>query len=195
MAYPASYQLIMLLVVKRRKMSISYRSRIGLREIAAMEPHTILWDLVPRGFCARRQFSDVITYSVYFRTRDGRQRFYKIGRHGVFTPTQAREAAKEVLRNVAVGKDPGAELKAPRATVLRSLTCAMNMSSAPTAKRPQHVKERRQPDRHAHQAKAWEAKGRIGDERKWSKTFMHEPVAGKRPSASRVCSEPFLPLL
>ena len=76
-----------------------------------MEPHTILWDLDPRGFCARRQFSNVITYSVYFRTRDGQQRFYKIGRHGVFTPTQAREVAREVLRNVAVGKDPGAELK------------------------------------------------------------------------------------
>jgi integrase len=85
-----------------------------MREVAAMEPHTILWDLDPRGFCARRQFSDVITYSVFFRTRDGQQRFYKIGRHGVFTPTQAREVAREVLRNVAVGKDPGAELQALR---------------------------------------------------------------------------------
>jgi hypothetical protein len=96
------------------QMGTSYRLRIGLREVAAMQPHTILWDLDPRGFCARRQFSDVITYSVFFRTRDGQQRFYKIGRHGVFTPTQAREVAREVLRNVAVGKDPGAELKALR---------------------------------------------------------------------------------
>jgi site-specific recombinase XerD len=85
-----------------------------MREVVAMQPHTILWDQEIRGFCARRQFSDVITYSVYFRTRDGQQRLYKIGRHGVFTPTQAREVAKEVLRNVAVGKDPGAELKALR---------------------------------------------------------------------------------
>ena len=80
-----------------------------------MQPHTIcLWDLETRGFCARRQFSDVITYSVYFRMRDGQQRFYKIGRHGVFTPTLARNEAKQVLRNVAVGKDPAAELKALR---------------------------------------------------------------------------------
>jgi integrase len=71
-------------------------------------------DLETRGFCARRQFSDVITYSVYFRMRDGQQRFYKIGRHGVFTSTLARNEAKHVLRNVAVGKDPGAELKALR---------------------------------------------------------------------------------
>jgi integrase len=95
-------------------MGTNYRVRIGVREVVAMQPHTILWDQEIRGFCARRQFSDVITYSVYFRTRDGQQRLYKIGRHGVFTPTQAREVAKEVLRNVAVGKDPGAELKALR---------------------------------------------------------------------------------
>jgi integrase len=95
-------------------MGTNYRVRIGVREVVAMQPHTILWDQEIRGFCARRQFSGVITYSVYFRTRDGQQRLYKIGRHGVFTPTQAREVAKEVLRNVAVGKDPGAELKALR---------------------------------------------------------------------------------
>ena len=85
-----------------------------MREVAAMQPHTILWDIDPRGFCARRQFSDAVTYSVYFRSRDGRQRFYKIGRHGVFTPTQARDAAREVLRSVALGKDPAGELKALR---------------------------------------------------------------------------------
>jgi site-specific recombinase XerD len=95
-------------------MGTSYRLRIGLREIAALQPHSILWDMETHGFCARRQFSDVITYSVYFRTRDGQQRLYKIGRHGVFTPTQARNEAKQVLRNVAVGKDPAAELKALR---------------------------------------------------------------------------------
>ena len=45
-----------------------------MREIAAMEPHTILWDVEVRGFCARKQFSDVITYSVSCRTRDGQKR-------------------------------------------------------------------------------------------------------------------------
>jgi integrase len=87
------------------------RVKIGLREIAAMQPHTILWDSKLSGFCARRQFSDVITYSVYFRTREGQQRFYRIGRHGAFTPALARSEAAQVLRNVAVGKDPSAELK------------------------------------------------------------------------------------
>jgi Arm DNA-binding domain len=57
------------------------------------------------GFAARRQFSDVVTYSVVFRTYEGIQRWMKIGRHGVFTPDQARQEAARVLREVALGKD------------------------------------------------------------------------------------------
>jgi len=45
-------------------MGNSYRVRIGLREIQAMEPNTILWDLEVKGFVARRQFSEVVTFSV-----------------------------------------------------------------------------------------------------------------------------------
>jgi integrase len=115
-------------------MGTSYRLRIGLREVAALQPHTILWDLETRGFCARRQFSDVITYSVYFRTRDGQQRLYKIGRHGVFTPTQARNEAKQVLRNVAVGKDPGAELKALRSAPTVEWLCDEYVSDMQSGK-------------------------------------------------------------
>ena len=115
-------------------MGTSYRLRIGLREIAALQPHTILWDLETRGFCARRQFSDVITYSVYFRTRDGQQRLYKIGRHGVFTPTQARNEAKQVLRNVATGKDPGAELKALRSAPTVEWLCDEYVSDMQSGK-------------------------------------------------------------
>ena len=115
-------------------MGTSYQLRIGLREIAALQPHTILWDLETRGFCARRQFSNVITYSVYFRTRDGQQRFYKIGRHGVFTPTQARDEAKQVLRNVAVGKDPAAELKALRSAPTVEWLCDEYVSDMQSGK-------------------------------------------------------------
>jgi hypothetical protein len=48
-------------------MGTSFRLRIGLREITAMEPNTILWDREVRGFVARRQFSDLITFSVVYR--------------------------------------------------------------------------------------------------------------------------------
>jgi hypothetical protein len=53
-----------------RKMGTSYRVRIGLREIQAMQPNTILWDQEVRGFVARRQFSDIVTFSVVYRTRE-----------------------------------------------------------------------------------------------------------------------------
>jgi hypothetical protein len=42
----------------QQEMGNSYRVRIGLREIQAMQPNTILWDFEVNGFVARRQFWD-----------------------------------------------------------------------------------------------------------------------------------------
>jgi hypothetical protein len=72
-------------------MGTSYKLRIGLQEIAAIESNTILWDQEVRGFCARRQFSNVVTYSVIYRTREGSQHWFKIGRHPILTPSVARQ--------------------------------------------------------------------------------------------------------
>ena len=80
--------------------------KITQRSIAALQPNSILWDREVRGFLARRQFSDVITYSIFFRTYDGTQRWMKIGRHPIFTPTQARHEAIRLLREVSLGNDP-----------------------------------------------------------------------------------------
>jgi hypothetical protein len=73
------------------KMGNSYRVRIGLREIAAMQPNTILWDLEVRGFVARRQFSDIVTFSVVYRTKV--QRWQKLERFPILTPHLARQEA------------------------------------------------------------------------------------------------------
>ena len=76
------------------------RVRIGLRELAAQPPGPfVLWgsgDGSVKGFCARRQFSNVITYSVIYRTKEGQQRWFKFGHHGVWTPTQARESVRQI---------------------------------------------------------------------------------------------------
>ena len=88
--------------------------KITSKAIAAMEPHTILWDREVRGFNARRQFSDVISYSVVFRTQDQTQRWMKLGRHPILTPHLARKRAIEVLRDVTLGKDPAGERQALR---------------------------------------------------------------------------------
>jgi integrase len=91
------------------------KGKIGHREIAAMPPGPFLmWDSEIRGFNVRRQFSSAITYSVIYRAQDGRQHWLKIGRHGIWTPTLAREKAKSILLAVDMGQDPSAERHALR---------------------------------------------------------------------------------
>jgi integrase len=96
------------------KMGTSFRLRIGLREVTAMEPNTILWDREVRGFVARRQFSDLITFSVVYRTREGVQRWHKLARYPILTPNLARQEAIKVLRAKALGQDPAGERMALR---------------------------------------------------------------------------------
>lgn len=85
------------------------RSKINGKAIARMQPQTTLWDAEVRGFCARRQLSEVVTYSVIYSNCEGKQRWYKVGRHPIFSPDLARKEAIRVLRDVALGKDPSAE--------------------------------------------------------------------------------------
>jgi integrase len=106
---------VMKRIAKGAQQVASIKGKIGLREIAAMPPGPFLmWDTEIRGFNVRRQFSRAITYSVIYRANDGRQHWLKIGRHGVWTPTLAREKAKSVLLAVDMGKDPSAERHALR---------------------------------------------------------------------------------
>jgi integrase len=95
-------------------MGTSYRVRIGIREIQGMEPNTILWDLEVKGFVARRQFSDIVTFSVVYRTRDNVQRWQKLARFPILTPHLARQEAIRILRAKALGQDPAGERMALR---------------------------------------------------------------------------------
>jgi integrase len=95
-------------------MGHSYRVRIGLREITAMEPHTILWDQEVKGFVARRQHSDIVTFSVVYRTLEGTQRWQKLARFPILTPHLARQEAIKILRAKALGQDPAGERMALR---------------------------------------------------------------------------------
>jgi hypothetical protein len=83
------------------------RKRIGLREVRAIGPGGEIWDAAIPGFGARRQKSAAISYVLMYRTREGRQRRYTIGRHGApWTPDSAREEALRLLGEVAKGADP-----------------------------------------------------------------------------------------
>jgi integrase len=86
------------------------KTRIGLKNVRALGPNEMLWDEVVTGFGARRQKGPGVTYFVYYRTRDSRQRWYTIGRHGSpYTPDTARLEALKILGEVAKGTDPASD--------------------------------------------------------------------------------------
>jgi hypothetical protein len=106
-----------------RSVGNSYRARIGLKEIAAMQPNTILWDQEVRGFVARRQHSDIITFSVVYRTKENVQRWQKLERFPILTPHLARQEAIRVLRAKALGQDPAGDKMALRTGISVAELC------------------------------------------------------------------------
>ena len=106
------------------------RTRIGLREIRALGPGEIIWDAMVRGFHARRQRGTAVTYTVLYRTKDGRQRWHKIGRHGApWTPEKAREQAWR-FSGSADGADPAAEKRATRKATTVAELCDAYLADA-----------------------------------------------------------------
>jgi hypothetical protein len=84
------------------------KAKISAREVARLKPNQIIWDKEIKGFNCRRQRSDVLTFSLYYRTRDGKQRWFKLGRNGVYDADEMRAKAQLVLRNIDDGLDPAA---------------------------------------------------------------------------------------
>jgi integrase len=90
------------------------KKRIGLRDVRALAAGSIVYDADVLGFAAQRQ-RDSVSYVLRYRTSDGRQRWYTIGRHGApWTPELAREEARRLLGEVARGKDPAGDKRARR---------------------------------------------------------------------------------
>jgi len=71
-----------------------------------------LWDTAETGFGLKVTPSGKKIYILQYRV-DGRQRRYRIGQHGDFTPEEARQEAKRLRGKVAGGNDP-AEDKAQK---------------------------------------------------------------------------------
>ncbi|HWB49133.1 MAG TPA: tyrosine-type recombinase/integrase [Stellaceae bacterium] len=71
---------------------------------------TVFWDDSLKGFGLVVQPSGVKTYVANYRVGGNLQREV-IARHGVLTPDQARDRARQILAKVADGKDPRAEKK------------------------------------------------------------------------------------
>ena len=94
---------------------MAVRSRIGLRQVRSLKPGETIWDRSLTGFGVRRQKSDAVAYVLFYRTREGRQRWLTIGRHGApWTPETAREEARRLLGDVAHQRDPASEKRRSR---------------------------------------------------------------------------------
>ena len=86
--------------------------KLTKRAVEKQEPGSrdiILWDTNLKGFACKVTPKGRRVYSVYYRTRDGRQRRPAIGAHGAVTCEQAREIARQWLAEAAAGGDPSAD--------------------------------------------------------------------------------------
>ena len=110
---------------------MAVRSRIGLRQVRSLKPGETIWDQSLTGFGARRQKSDAVAYVVFYRTKEGRQRWFTIGKHGApWTPETAREEAKRLLGDVAHQRDPAAEKRSARNAQTVAELCDLYLADA-----------------------------------------------------------------
>src|SRR6516165_4260199 len=107
------------------------KQRLGLRQVRALKPGSVIWDPSLPGFGVRRQRSEAISYVLFYRTREGRQRWFTIGRHGApWTPDSAREEAQRLLGSVVNSADPAAEKRAARNAQTVSELCDLYLADA-----------------------------------------------------------------
>jgi integrase len=107
------------------------KRRIGIREISTLSPGTTIWDTEVSCFGARRQKSEAVSYIIFYRTAENRQRLHTIGRHGApWTPEGARKEAKRILGSVANGADPAEAKKTKRHAESVSELCDLYFADA-----------------------------------------------------------------
>jgi integrase len=89
--------------------------KITKRVVDAATPRAeryILWDSEIKGFGLLVMMSGIKSYFYQYRTKEGRQRRATIGKHGEWTPTEARKKAEDYREAVRHNRDPLAEKRA-----------------------------------------------------------------------------------
>src|SRR5690242_13715931 len=91
------------------------RKTPGSRAVRSLKAGRTIRDAAVAGFGARRQQSQSVSYVLFYRTEDGRQRWYTIGRHGSpWAPDKARTEAQRLLGEVKKGSDPAVTKRSKR---------------------------------------------------------------------------------
>ena len=110
---------------------MSERANITLETVRKLPAESIVWDAKVRGFGARRQKGDAIAYVLFYRTKDGRQRWQTIGKHGSpWTPDLARAEARRILGEVVGGGDPAGEKAEARKAATVAELCDSYLEAA-----------------------------------------------------------------
>jgi integrase len=90
-------------------------SKITKRVVDAAAPKQdryIVWDEEIKGFGLLVMPTGIKSYFYQYRTAEGRQRRATIGKHGEWTPTEARAKAEDHRDAVRAGRDPLADKRA-----------------------------------------------------------------------------------
>src|SRR5579875_549081 len=112
--------------------------KITKRTVDAQKPSKVgvqgseqfLWDSELRGFGVRVSPAGLKSFIVQYRTPEGRHRRTVIGRYGMMTAEQARQAAWDILSAVAKGIDPAAAPEPDRNAITVSALCDWYLAEA-----------------------------------------------------------------
>ena len=114
------------------------KTKLTATLIEKMKPHQCFWDERMIGFGVRTQTTTSPRYIVK-TTLNGRPKFITVGRHGALTLDQARKQARQILGEVAQGKDPVSDRRAAREAT------RLTLRAVSTRWLSEHVAQKRKP--------------------------------------------------